>query len=187
MNKPKRGEIYWANLTPVRGSEQGGFRPVLILSNNIINAFSPVVMIAPLTRYVTSDKVYPTDVLIKANDIKYIEEIKKEVERFSKEGHVLDPESDSKVYCDQARSISKKRLIKRLGELASDAKTTEITDGLAEVFAITACNSCYTPMKPMQLKCGNPRCRKRHRKKCEACEEVLPLGFKYCFNCGKGA
>ena len=45
----KRGEIYYAELNPVIGSEQGGFRPVLIIQNDIGNKYSPTVIIAPIT------------------------------------------------------------------------------------------------------------------------------------------
>lgn len=187
MNRPKRGEIFWADLRPVTGSEQGGFRPVLILSNNTINKFSPVVVIAPLTRYDKSDtsiKVYPTDAIIDSSDIAYIDGI---VEKLKEIDHSLNINSDSKLYTDQSRSISVKRLTMKIGDLRNIEKLESITDKIAEVFAVTGCNVCFTPMKPNQLKCGNPECRKRHRKKCRNCEEVLPLRFRYCFNCGKGA
>ena len=45
-----RGEIYYANLNPVYGSEQGGIRPVLILQNNIGNHYSPTLVVAPMTK-----------------------------------------------------------------------------------------------------------------------------------------
>lgn len=47
---PIRGDIYWANLEPVAGSEQGGCRPVLIISNNLMNKKAPVVIAIPITR-----------------------------------------------------------------------------------------------------------------------------------------
>ena len=187
MSRPKRGEVFWADLRPVKGSEQGGFRPVLILSNNIINQYSPVIMIAPLTRYVASDKIYPTDLVMESSDFIYIEDIETEVERLAKEGHLLDPNSDSKVYCDQARSISVKRLVKNLGKVTNSVILSAVTDKIAEVFAVTACNVCSTPMQPNQLKCGNHHCKKRHRIICKNCDEVIPLSFRYCSNCGKGA
>ena len=59
----KRGEIYYANLNPVIGSEQGGRRPVLILQNDIINKHSPVTIVAAITS--NRDKVYlPNDIAI---------------------------------------------------------------------------------------------------------------------------
>ena len=49
MKNVKRGEIYYADLSPVIGSEQGGMRPVLILQNDIGNRFSPTTIVIPLT------------------------------------------------------------------------------------------------------------------------------------------
>ena len=46
----KRGEVFYANLSPVVGSEQGGIRPVLIIQNNKGNLFSPTLIVAPITR-----------------------------------------------------------------------------------------------------------------------------------------
>ena len=49
----KRGEVFYANLSPVVGSEQGGIRPVLIIQNNKGNLFSPTLIVAPITRNVS--------------------------------------------------------------------------------------------------------------------------------------
>ena len=49
MNDIKRGEIYYANLSPVVGSEQGGIRPVLIIQNDIGNKYSPTTIVAAIT------------------------------------------------------------------------------------------------------------------------------------------
>jgi mRNA interferase MazF len=59
----KRGEIYDARLEPVEGSEQGGTRPVVIVSRDAINAYSPVVLAVPCTTYQSGKKIYPTQVL----------------------------------------------------------------------------------------------------------------------------
>jgi mRNA interferase MazF len=64
----KRGEVYDARLEPVEGSEQGGTRPVILVSRNAINDNSPVVLAVPCTTYQPGKKVYPTQVLIKAPD-----------------------------------------------------------------------------------------------------------------------
>ena len=49
MNDIKRGQIYYADLSPIVGSEQDGYRPVLILQNDIGNRFSPTTIVAPIT------------------------------------------------------------------------------------------------------------------------------------------
>ena len=58
--KFKRGDIYYANLNPVIGSEQGGIRPVLIISNNTGNRHSPTVIIAPITSRTHTKAKLPT-------------------------------------------------------------------------------------------------------------------------------
>ena len=59
----KRGDVYYADLSPVVGSEQGGIRPVLILQNNVGNKYSPTVIIAAITSKIDKSKV-PTHVPI---------------------------------------------------------------------------------------------------------------------------
>ena len=59
----RRGEVYFADLNPVRGREQGGRRPVLIIQNDIGNQFSPVTIVAAITSSV-AEKAYPTEVRV---------------------------------------------------------------------------------------------------------------------------
>lgn len=92
----KRGEIVLASLEPVRGSEQGGTRPVLIIQNDISNKFSPTTIIAPITSS-GSDKEYPTDVFIP-----------KQVSNLNK---------DSKVLLNQVRTIDKRRIVNKISSL----------------------------------------------------------------------
>lgn len=66
--KIKRGDIYYANLNPVIGSEQGGTRPVLIISNDVGNKHSPTVIVAPITSRIHTKAKLPTHTLI--NDLK---------------------------------------------------------------------------------------------------------------------
>jgi mRNA interferase MazF len=90
-----RGEIYQANLDPVSGSEQGGTRPVLIVSRNALNANAPIVIVVPLTSRENKKRLYPTHVEIPARE-----------SGLSK---------DSVTLCEQVRAISKNRLTKRIG------------------------------------------------------------------------
>ena len=62
--KIKRGDIYYANLNPVIGSEQGGTRPVLIISNDVGNKYSPTVIVAPITSRIHTKAKLPTHTLI---------------------------------------------------------------------------------------------------------------------------
>lgn len=64
----RRGEVYDARLEPTEGSEQGGIRPVIIVSRDIINASSLVVLAVPCTTYRPTRRIYSTQVLIQAPD-----------------------------------------------------------------------------------------------------------------------
>lgn len=92
----KRGDIYYADLSPVVGSEQGGIRPVLIVQNDVGNKFSPTVIAAAITsqKYKTN---LPTHIKLDAN------------------GCGLS--KDSIVLLEQVRTIDKKRLKERMGNL----------------------------------------------------------------------
>jgi len=93
-----RGHIYIADLEPVRGSEQGRTRPVVVLSNNAMNATSPVVTIAPLTTVSNVPRLYRTDVFVSASE--------------------AGLSVDSVVMLSQIRTIAKSRITKELGELS---------------------------------------------------------------------
>lgn len=97
----KRGEVYEARLEPVEGSEQGGTRPVVIVSRDAINAYSPVILAVPCTTYQTGKRVYPTQVLIQAPD-----------------GGLT---KDSIAMSDQVRVLSKTRLLHLRGKLSDRA------------------------------------------------------------------
>jgi mRNA interferase MazF len=95
----ERGEVYDARLDPVEGSEQGGTRPVVIVSRDAINAYSPVVLAAPCTTYQANRRVYPTQVLVIAPD-----------------GGLSN---DSILMADQVRVLAKSRLLTLRGKLSS--------------------------------------------------------------------
>jgi mRNA interferase MazF len=94
----RRGDIFLANLEPIKGSEQGGIRPVLIIQNDISNKHSPVTIIAAITSKIF-DKEFPTNVFVSQKDSK------------------LD--KDSTILLNQIRTIDNSRLIKKIGSLDS--------------------------------------------------------------------
>ena len=95
----KRGDIYYADLSPVIGSEQGGIRPVLIVQNDVGNKFSPTVIAAAITSQ--RDKTnLPTHIKVDAD------------------GCGLS--KDSIVLLEQIRTIDKKRLKEKTGCLAAE-------------------------------------------------------------------
>jgi mRNA interferase MazF len=92
----KQGEIWFTNLDPTKGSEQAGYRPVVILSGNLLNAYLKVVITAPLT---TKIKNYKGNPIIEPNHHNGLEEI-------------------SELLIFHIRSVSKERLIKRVGVIS---------------------------------------------------------------------
>ncbi|GGE23909.1 mRNA interferase [Marinithermofilum abyssi] len=92
----KRGDVYFADLSPVVGSEQGGVRPVLIIQNNIGNRFSPTVIVAAITAQIQKAKL-PTHVEIDA----------------AKHGF----DRDSVILLEQIRTIDKQRLTDKITHL----------------------------------------------------------------------
>ncbi len=96
----KRGEVYFADLNPVRGREQGGRRPVLIVQNDVGNRHSPVTIVAAITSSV-AERPYPTEVRLLAG-----------------EGGLS---KDSAVLLNQIKTIDKERLEQRLGQLNASA------------------------------------------------------------------
>ena len=92
----KRGELYYADLSPVVGSEQGGVRPVLVVQNDVGNKYSPTVIAAAVTSRINKAKL-PTHIELNAVD--------------------YGLSKDSVVLLEQIRTLDKKRLKERIGEL----------------------------------------------------------------------
>ena len=97
--KIKRGDIYYANLNPVIGSEQGGRRPVLIISNDVGNKHSPTVIVAPITSRINTKAKLPTHTLI--NNFEGLDK-------------------NSTILLEQVRTIDKQRLEQYLGMIPDD-------------------------------------------------------------------
>lgn len=105
----KRGDIYYAELNPVIGSEQGGTRPVLIISNDIGNRHSPTVIVAAITSRVHTKAKLPTHTAIR------------DFEGLNK---------DSIILLEQIRTIDKKRLQEYIGML-SESEMARVDKALA--------------------------------------------------------
>jgi mRNA interferase MazF len=95
----KRGDVFFADLSPVVGSEQGGVRPVLVIQNDIGNRFSPTVIVAAITAQIQKAKL-PTHV-----------EIDAKVHGFDR---------DSVILLEQVRTIDKQRLTDKITHLSDD-------------------------------------------------------------------
>jgi mRNA interferase MazF len=113
----KRGDIYYADLSPVVGSEQGGLRPVLIIQNDVGNKYSPTVIAAAITSQINKAKM-PTHVEVRANE--------------------FGLGKDSVILLEQVRTIDKRRLKEKIGALdevrmAQVGRAIEISFGLADL------------------------------------------------------
>ena len=91
----KQGEIWYVDLNPVKGSEQAGFRPVVVLSGNLLNQYLKVVIVCPLT---TKIKNYKGNVVLEPDDENGLEE-------------------PSEILLFHIRSISKTRFIRKIGKI----------------------------------------------------------------------
>ncbi len=105
----KRGELYYADLSPVVGSEQGGVRPVLIIQNDIGNKYSPTVIVAAITSQINKAKI-PTHIELSAKVFTGLQK-------------------DSVVLLEQLRTLDKRRLKEKIGEL-DDVKMKNINSAL---------------------------------------------------------
>lgn len=92
----KRGDMYYADLSPVVGSEQGGIRPVLIIQNNVGNKYSPTVIAAAITSQ-TSKSRLPTHINIDSSDFGLMK--------------------NSVILTEQIRTIDKSRLKEKIGQV----------------------------------------------------------------------
>lgn len=110
----KRGEIYYADLSPVVGSEQGGVRPVLIVQNDVGNKHSPTVIAAAITSQKDKAKL-PTHIELDSGNCGLAK--------------------DSVVLLEQIRTIDKKRLRERMGELDTNSMT-QINSALSISFGL---------------------------------------------------
>ena len=96
MKEIKRGQIYYADLSPVRGSEQGGVRPILIIQNDMGNRYSPTTIVACITTRTTKNKI-PTHFWL---------------------DETCSLPKDSMVMLEQIRTIDKLRLQKYIGTIS---------------------------------------------------------------------
>ncbi len=110
----KRGDMYYADLSPVVGSEQGGVRPVLIVQNDIGNKYSPTVIAAAITSQINKAKM-PTHIEINASS--------------------FGLSKDSVILMEQIRTIDKKRLKERIGHI-DDSLMSKVNEALTISFGL---------------------------------------------------
>lgn len=118
----RRGEIYYADLSPVVGSEQGGVRPVLIIQNDIGNKYSPTVIAAAITSQRDKTKL-PTHIQVNADGCGLAK--------------------DSIVLLEQVRTIDKQRLKEKMGSL-DNSSMDRVNQALSVSFGLTGTQSIAT-------------------------------------------
>ena len=105
----KRGDVFYADLRPVIGSEQGGIRPVIIIQNDIGNKYSPTVIVAAITSQINKARL-PTHIELKSGD--------------------FGLQKDSVILLEQLRTLDKKRLKEKVGEIEDDMVIKRVNDAL---------------------------------------------------------
>ena len=110
----KRGDIFYADLSPVVGSEQGGIRPVLVVQNDIGNKYSPTVIVAAITSQINKAKM-PTHIELSGDE--------------------YGLSKDSVILMEQIRTVDKKRLKEKIGHMDTE-RTAQIDDALKISFGL---------------------------------------------------
>lgn len=114
MNTVRRGDIYYADLSPVVGSEQGGLRPVLIIQNDIGNRYSPTVIAAAITSRMSKTHL-PTHIDVFADRVGLAK--------------------DSVILLEQIRTLDKRRLREKMGHL-DENMMNEVNTAIAISFGL---------------------------------------------------
>ena len=111
----RRGDMFYADLSPVVGSEQGGIRPVLIIQNDMGNKYSPTVIAAAITSQTTKAKL-PTHIEIDSSS--------------------TGLKNDSVVLAEQIRTIDKSRLKERIGHINDEKIIDKVNNALGVSFGL---------------------------------------------------
>ena len=111
----KRGDMFYADLSPVVGSEEGGIRPVLIIQNDTGNKYSPTVIAAAITSQTGKNKL-PTHIEIGSND--------------------NGLKSDSVVLTEQIRTIDKSRLKEKIGHITDREVMNQVNNAIGISFGL---------------------------------------------------
>ncbi len=118
MMTVKRGDIFYADLSPVVGSEQGGLRPVLIIQNDVGNRYSPTVIAAAITSKMSKAKL-PTHIDV------YHQQVSDSV----------GLAKDSVILLEQIRTLDKRRLQEKIGHL-DDTVMQQVNDAISVSFGL---------------------------------------------------
>lgn len=125
----KRGDIYYADLSPVVGSEQGGLRPVLIVQNDVGNKYSPTVIAAAITSKLGKTRL-PTHIDVYAEKVGL--------------------QRDSVVLLEQIRTIDKRRLKEKMGHL-DDHMMQAVDEAISVSFGLNVNNGIGADTAPVEI------------------------------------
>ena len=109
-------EIYFCDLNPTQGSEQRGVRPVLVISNDVVNHLLPVTTVLPLSSIKQGDKIYPTEIKLPAK--------------------LTGLPKDSVAMVQQIRTISHARLTNKAGDLSDSSLQDQVKTALRDYFEL---------------------------------------------------
>ncbi|WP_154983173.1 type II toxin-antitoxin system PemK/MazF family toxin [Paenibacillus xylanexedens] len=164
--KIKRGDIYIADLEPVRGTEKGKQRRVLIVSNDIGNDLGTTVIALPITGEVTEKrKRMPMFVELIPND------------------HNGQTKT-ALIDCGQIRVLSKKERISDYKGYVEEAIMKKVDVALETSLALKRCHSCDYVLMPNKKHCVNKECRIALVEVCSNCSCEVDVRFNFCPNCG---
>ena len=119
MNNIRRGDIFYADLSPVVGSEQGGLRPVLIVQNDVGNRYSPTVIAAAITSKMSKARL-PTHIDVFGDKVGLLK--------------------DSVILLEQIRTLDKTRLKEKMGHL-DDTTMNEVNNAITVSFGLSPMRS----------------------------------------------
>ena len=111
----KRGDMFYADLSPVVGSEQGGIRPVLVIQNNMGNKYSPTVIVSAITSQLNKNKL-PTHIELDSSE--------------------FGLKADSVVLTEQIRTIDKSRLKEKIGHIDDISIMNKVNNALGVSFGL---------------------------------------------------
>jgi len=130
----KRGDIYYADLSPVIGSEQGGLRPVLIIQNDVGNKYSPTVIAAAITSRLGKNRL-PTHIDVCRHDTE------------DEENYGLS--KNSVILLEQIRTLDKRRLKEKMGHL-DERVMRQVNDAISISFGLDEGNNAYGGEEPSE-------------------------------------
>ena len=117
----KRGDMFYADLSPVVGSEQGGIRPVLVIQNDTGNKYSPTIIVSAITSQMNKNKL-PTHIELDSEE--------------------FGLKSDSVVLAEQIRTIDKSRLKEKIGHIDDNGIMNRVNSAIRYKFRIRRIEEC---------------------------------------------